>query len=174
MRRNIVIVMIAVMMFAFSLTSPSYASVGVRVGGANPTNGTATDFSFKGLGGALSNDGSLWTFNLMLAGVGSSGATSMTTSDLAVPIAFNFIRKAIADDSAFTAGTLADGKPGQMVTVYITEDRGSEVFVITPDTSTSFSTASFDSVADQATFLWADDTNGWSVWSKDSVTITVP
>ena len=97
-----------------------------------------------------------------------------TTVTLVVPVGYSFVRKSIAADAAFTAGTLADGVPGQLLTVFISADLGSETFVITPATSTTFTTASFDSALDTATFLWADDTSGWCVVANTSVTVAIP
>ena len=167
--RKLLTIVVALMLM-FCLTSPSFAAVGIKVG--NTLDGTATDIKFGSSTGAqFTNDGSLWTFNLLLAGVGNGGAASMTSSTLVVPVANSFVRKSIANDSAFTAGTLANGVPGQSLTVLISEQLGSETFVITPATATTFTTASFDAAGDLATFLYIDDTSGWCVTSANSVTI---
>jgi len=160
-----------IVLFAFA--SSSFAAVGIQVG--NTLKGTATNIKFgSNTGGQLTTDGSTWTFNVLLAGIGNGGATSMASSTLVVPTSYGFVRKNIASDSAFMAGTLADGVPGQMLTVYVTEDEGSETFVITPSTSTTFATASFDAVGDTATFLYIDDTVGWCVINYTSVTVALP
>ena len=160
------------MLFALMFASPSNAAVGIWVDGS--LQGTATDMEFKSIGGSLSNDGSRWTFNLLLAGVGSGGATSMTSSDLAVPVGFSHITKAISADPAFNAGTLADGNPGQILTLEITEQLGAETFTVTPATSTKIATLGFNAVGDIATLLFVDTTTGWAVLSQTSVTVTLP
>ena len=175
MRKHLAIFMAILMLFALVHVPVSHASVGIKIDGSSGgfNTGNATSFNFKSIGGALSNDGSTWTFELLLAGIGSGGATSMTSADLAIPLGFSFVRKAISADPAFIAGTLADGKPGQLLTLYISQDDGSQTFTVTPATSLTFATAAFDSVGDQATFFWSDDTNGWSIWSQTSVTVTL-
>ena len=152
--------------------SPSFAAVGIQVG--NTLQGTATDIRFaSNSGGQITNDGSVWTFNVLLAGIGNSGATSMTTADLAIPLAYGFVKKAIEQtDTAFIAGTLADGVPGQMLTLYITAQHGSQVYTVTPATSSQFVTIGFDAVGETATFLYIDDTEGWVVWSYTGATVT--
>lgn len=166
--RKYLALMLAVM-FMFACISPSLAAVGIKRDGV--LQGTATDFDFKSMGDALTEDGSTWTFNLILAGIGNGGATSMATSTLAVPIAYGYVNKAIANDAAFTAGTLADGVPGQMLTIHIYQQFGSEVFVVTPTTAANYVSLSFNAVDDHVTLLYTDDTTGWVVLDMNSVTV---
>lgn len=157
------------------MCSPSFGSVGIRDSGRTPEHiGTATDFKFSKIGGSLSNDGSTFTFNLILAGMANSGATSMTTSTLAVPVTHGYVRKAIANDSAFTAGTLADGTPGQLLTIHIVQQDGSEVFTVTPTTATGWATLGFDAVGEIATLWYVDDTTGWVIFGNTNATLTLP
>ena len=158
-----------ILLLAF--VTPLFASVGIVVDGSN--QGVATDLEFSDAGSTLTNNGSRWTFNLLLAGVGNGGATSMTTSDSAVSTSAAFVRKAIAADSAFNTGTLGDGKPGQLLTIYITEDLGSVTWTLTPTTSTHIETVDFDAVGDSATFLYVNDTYGWALVSHENVTIVL-
>ena len=170
MRKQLAIAVALFMLFA--LVSPSFASVGTKVDGVKRA---VADINFSGTetGGAVTVDGSGLTFNLMLSGVGNGGATSMASSTLVVPVGYSFIKKVISSDAAFGAGTLADGVPGQILTLYIHTDQGSVDFVVTPATSLFFTTATFDSVGDTATFLWTDDTNGWAVIANTSVTVAL-
>jgi hypothetical protein len=168
MRKQLAIFMAVFMVFA--LVSPSFASVGTKVDGIHRTVADI-NFSGTGTGGAISVDGNGLTFNLMLAGIGNGGATSMASSDLAVPITHAYVGKSIAADSAFSAGTLANGEPGQSLTLYIYQDKGSVTFILTPATASTYSSLSFDSVGDSVTLLYIDDTVGWIVTSYTSVTI---
>jgi len=168
MRKSLV-VLVAVFLLLF-FASPSFAAVGIKSGGT--LQGTATDISFgSNSGGQITNDGSTWTFNLLLAGTGNGGATSMASSTLAVPITHAYVGKSIASDSAFSAGTLANGVPGQMLTLYIYQDLGSVTFTVTPATASTYVSLAFDSVSDSATLLYIDDTVGWVIMTVTSVTI---
>lgn len=158
-----------VLLLAF--TSPSLAAVGIKVDGVNKY--TATDINFKGAGTMITSDGSTTTLNLVLSGVANGGAVSMATSDTAVSTSYGFTRKAIASDSAYSAGTLADGYPGQILTVFITTVAGSGTFVLTPTTKTGFSSLTFDAAKDQATLLFVNSTVGWVLLSNTAVTVTL-
>lgn len=140
--------------------SPLFASVGIWEDG-NPT-GTVTDFEFQG--SSFTNNGSRWTFNLLLAGAADGGATSMTTTDTAVSTSYVLVRKAIGP-TVGQVGTLADGSPGQIQTIFITERSGSGTFVLTPTTTTGFETITFDAVGEYATLMFADSTTGWIMLS---------
>ncbi len=167
------------------LPSCALASVGIKVdtsagtsGGGVEELGNATYLEFSGPSG-VERKGNTFVIpvvdqTLAAAGIANGGSTSMTSTDLAVPVTFATVKKAIANDSAFTAGTLADGKQGQMLSFEITEQLGSEVFVITPATSTYFQTASFNAVGDKAIFWFVDITNGWQIVSSTSVTVVLP
>lgn len=158
------------LILAMVFASPSMSAVGIKVDGT--LQGTATDIGFKSEGTKLSNDGSTWTFNLLLAGVGSSGATSMATNEVAVPVSYSFVRKAIStNDPAYLAGTMADGYPGQLLTLFITTTYGG-TYVLTPTTKTGYTSISFNAGGDFATFLYVDDTYGWVIIATNSVTVT--
>lgn len=161
-----------IMLLLVSFHSPSFASVGIKKDGTNI--GTATDLNFRSSGNTITSDGSTLTFNLVLNGVGISGATSMTTADTAVSPSYAFIRKAIAGDAAFSAGTLADGTPGQSLTIFITSVSGGGTFVLTPTTKTGFTTLTFDAAKDQATLLFVSTTVGWVLVSQTAVTVAIP
>jgi len=111
---------------------------------------------------------------MIAAGAGNAGATSMTSATLIVPITDAYVRKSIAADSAFTAGTLANGEKGQLLTIHVTEDLGSEVFTVTPATATGITSIGFDAVGESATFLYLDDTLGWTLFGSTNATINLP
>ncbi len=170
MKKLIAIILSVLLLTSFSPSS--FAAVGIKKDGT--LSSTATDLNFRSIGNTLTSDGSTATFNLILNGVGISGAVSMTTAQVAVSPSYAFVRKAIAGDSAFSAGTLADGTPGQFLTIFITSVSGGGTFVLTPTTKTGFTTLTFDAAKDQATLLFVDTTTGWVLVSSTSVTVAIP
>jgi hypothetical protein len=102
----------------------------------------------------------------------TSGATSITSSTTAIPLSYGFVRKGITDNTGYTTGTLANGTPGQMLTILISADEGagSGTFTLTPTTTTGFTSIYFNAVYDQVTLLYVDDSAGWIIVSYESVT----
>jgi hypothetical protein len=167
-RKSIVLFMACLLM----LPTPSFAAVGLKMD--NTSFGTATDLTFHGAGSSsvrrpIDSNGS---FNLILAGTGTSGAVSMTTAQYDVLPGYTYVRKAIAADAAYNNGIMANGTPGQLLTIFITARSGSGSFVLTPTTKTGFSSVTFDAVGDMATFFYTDDTNGWFLVSHTAATVT--
>lgn len=161
-----------VMSFMVAFASPSFASVGVVTDGTNA--GQATDIDFRGNNKAITVTDSRLVFNLMLAGAGNGGGTSMATSDTNPDVSFAYHDKAIEPtDPAFQTGTLPDGKEGQFLTINITERTGSGTYTLSFTTSTQLENVLFDAVGERATFWWTDDTNGWSIFSADGATVTL-
>jgi len=161
-----------------AVTAPAIAAVGFTIEGQSK-RGEATTLNFVGPD-AMTFNGSKLNIpvvdeDLYAAGIADGGATSMASSDLAVPIGYSYIRKAIEQtDTAFIAGTMADGKPGQLLTLHITEQPGSQVFTVTPATSTGFASIGFDAVGEIATFWFVDDTTGWVLFGSTNATINLP
>lgn len=170
MKKMSAILLMLLLLVSFS--SPSFASVGIKKDGTSI--GTATDLNFRSAGNTITSDGSTVTFNLALNGVGKDGAVSMTTAQVAVSPSYAFVRKAIAGDAAFSAGTLADGTPGQFLTIFITSVSGSGTYVLTPTTKTGFTSLTFDAAKDQATLLFVSTSVGWVLVSNTAVTVAVP
>ena len=161
------------MLLMLLLCSPSFADVGVKVDGVN--KGIATDLDFTGAGTSVSVDGSRLLFNLVLSGFGTSGAVSMTTDQTIVLSSYSYIRKRIADSTSspsYNTGTLDNGKPGRMITIYITDvDSGTGTFTMTPLLSTVFSSILFNAAEDWVTLLYINDTTGWVPIATNSVQI---
>lgn len=161
------------------ICSVSYASVGVRLNGA--AVGTATDLNFvcgSGTSSIVTQDGSMYNINcspnLAATGIANGGATSMVTTDSAVPTTYALVRKAIASlaSGGTQTGTLANGIPGQLLSFQITSVGASGTFTITPTTSTGWSTLKFTAQNDQVVLLYVSDTIGWILEGVDgSVTI---
>lgn len=168
---------IALCLFALLITTSAFASIGTKENGLAANQ--VSDINFVlGTGATSPVAGGTATIpildsTLLAAGTANGGATSMTSTELAVPTGYAFVRKAIANDAAFIAGTLANGKPGQILTIYITTvNGGSQTFTITPTTKTGFTSVGLNAAADQVTFLFVDTTVGWVIIGQNSVTVT--
>lgn len=153
------------------------ASVGLKCNGAD-CGGDVSVLNFINTDG-VTRDGGEVTVNIaakdtVAAGVRNGGATSMTTTEEAVPVSYSLVRKNIAADAAYNDGTLADGKPGQIMTFFISERQGSGTFIVTPETATGWEKISFDAVGETTTFLFTDTTNGWIIIANEGGTITQP
>lgn len=163
-------------MFALASVSPSFASVGIQVDGS--LTGHATDINFVRGGTDYSDNGSTFNVpivgdNMLAAGTANGGATSMATTDTAVPTTYAYVRKAIGPTVGH-AGTLANGTPGQILTIFITSVSGSGTFVLTPTTKTGFTTLTFDAAKDQATLQYINSSVGWILIGNTSVTVAIP
>lgn len=90
--------------------------------------------------------------------VAVSGSTTCDGDVLAIPITHRFVSKTTGGDAE--ALTLANGEPGQMLTISLTTDGGGDG-TLTPATCTGFATIVFADVKDTATLLYVDDTIGW-------------
>lgn len=86
---------------------------------------------------------------------------------VAMPVTHPFISKTTGADAE--AWTLADGIPGQTLTIYLSVDGGG-TGTLTPTTTTAFSTIAFADAGDQATLFYIDDTAGWMILSTFGLT----
>lgn len=113
---------------------------------------------------------------LQSAGTAIGSATSVVTSQAAIPVIYCYVQKAITSSVVHgeNNGTLANGTKGQLLTIRIYQESGSASYVLTPTTKTGFSTLTFDEVEDTATLLYVDDTVGWILISNSSVTVGLP
>lgn len=121
--------------------------------------------------GSLTESGDVY---ILRVGVPIYGATSMTSAETTVPPNFNLVRKHISSDPAFGNGTLADGIPGMMLTIFITTVDGAGTFIVTPSRKTGFTTVTFDAAKDSVTLLYIDDMVGWILIAQNSVTVGIP
>lgn len=168
------IALIAIMLFC----SVSFASVGVNLNGS--PLGAATDVNVVCGSGTLSTplQGSLLNLscspNLATSGIANGGATSMATSDTAVPTSYAFVRAASANDPAFVNKTLANGIPGQVLTFFLAS-KGSQNLTITPATATGITSVTLTAAKAEVVFMYINDTIGWilSMYSAN-VTVNIP
>lgn len=88
--------------------------------------------------------------------VAVSGKTTKAGGVLAVPITHRLVEMTTGGAEALT---LADGKPGQEITITLATDGGDGT--LTPTTKTGFATIVFADANDTATLRYVDDTVGW-------------
>ena len=114
--------------------------------------------------------------NIVMAGTANGGSTSMVTTVTAVPLTFALVKKAIAASAAgYQTGTLANGYPGQVLTIQISAVGSSGVWTLTPATSTGWTSVQFNtynvSAPQLMTLLYVNNTVGWIVLSLDGSTL---
>ena len=93
-----------------------------------------------------------------LAYVADGGKTTKDATNAAIPLTDAVVE---GTSGAASAWSLADGKPGQILTVVIVTDGGEAT--ITPATSTGWATAILTDDIDTITLMFADAVSGWIV-----------
>lgn len=172
--------------------SYAYADIGCKVNGDSTKCGPFTNIDFKTqAGGDISTINGMTrsipvlSSTMFATGVANGGATSVASNVAALPVGYAFVRKVVDSDgnAAFTAGTMANGTPGQYITVYVAglSPTGATTggnYTITPTTSTGFTSIKLSAVNDNVTFHYVDNTIGWAIvsWASgasNSITITL-
>jgi len=83
---------------------------------------------------------------------------------LVIPVTHGIVAKTTGADAE--ACTLANGKPGQILVVYIAvSGGGAGLATITPATLTGFATVALLGASDTVIFLYVDDIIGWIILS---------
>lgn len=90
--------------------------------------------------------------------VAVSGATTKAGAVLAVPITHRVV---VMTTGGAEALTLANGEPGQELTIILGTDGGDGT--LTPALATGFVTIVFADAGDQAHLRYVDDTIGWTI-----------
>lgn len=111
--------------------------------------------------------GDEWVINGTLTdnrfGEAGARATTVEADVLAIPVTHRFVTKNLGSDGE--ALTLADGVPGQVLT--ITVGAGSDsphgTGTLTPATSAGFASVALADVGDTVTLEFVDSTTGWVV-----------
>ena len=85
---------------------------------------------------------------------------------LAIPITRPWVDKVTGADAETL--TLANGVPGQALTIYLKTDGGGDG-TLTPTTKTGFATIVFADAGDQANLFYVDDTIGWTIRGLNGV-----
>lgn len=89
-----------------------------------------------------------------------SAATTSAADSLAIPVTHRYVAKTTGADAE--ALTLANGVPGQRITVALVTDGGG-AGTITPATCSGFATVVLADAGDNVTFEYVDDTTGWII-----------
>mgnify|MGYP001550913301 CR=1 FL=1 len=87
-------------------------------------------------------------------------ATTSAADSLAIPVTHRYVAKTTGADGE--ALTLANGTPGQVLTISLVTDGGGDG-TLTPATSSGWATIVFADAGDTATLEYVDDTTGWIV-----------
>lgn len=103
----------------------------------------------------------------LVTSYGAALTVAVAADTLAIPLTHPFVTKTTGADAE--ALTLANGVPGQTVTIYLSVDGGGDG-TLTPATSTYWSTILFADAGDQATLMYVDDTIGWIILSVFGLT----
>lgn len=94
------------------------------------------------------------------------GTVSVAGDALVIPITASIVAKTTGNDAE--ALTLANGSPGQVLTIDLAVDGGGDG-TLTPTTKSGFTSIVFADVADNATLLYVDDTVGWTIMGTAGV-----
>ena len=161
------------MCFVAVSSTPSFASVGIKVD--NNQFGSATKLRFNtepgtGTNKAFTFDGSQLTFNLVLAGAGTSGATSLGTGDGDVQRGFSITYKDIGTDTE--TGIIHRGLPGELITIRTTQDGGGS-WTLTDSTSITWNSIKFTAIDQSISLLYISDDVGWIQFGDASATVDI-
>lgn len=91
---------------------------------------------------------------------GLSGSASVAADVLAIPVTASYIAKTTGADAE--ALTLANGVPGQVITIALVVDGGG-TGTLTPATKSGFVSIAFADAGDIATLQYVNDTVGWVI-----------
>lgn len=86
------------------------------------------------------------------------GTVAVAGAVLAIPTTHGFVNKTTGGAEALT---LADGEPGQVMTIHLVSDGGDGT--LTPSRATGWATCVFADVKDTINLMYVDDTIGWIV-----------
>lgn len=177
-------------LLAVAFNAPAFASVGWK--GNGTPHGAMENFDAQCQTGAdcstqtgVTRKIPVLNSTLFVTGVANGGATSVASTTAAVPTGFAYVRKVIPSngDAAFTAGTLANGKPGQFLTIHVVglSPSGATTggsYTITPTLCTGFTSVKLTAVGDILVLHFVDTTVGWTIagimpGASNSITTTL-
>lgn len=124
---------------------------------ANTSNYMAQGGDEWVIGGALTITGTV-TDNRF--GADDARGTTVAADALAIPVTHRYVAKTTGADAE--ALTLANGTPGQVLTISLVTDGGGDG-TLTPTTASGFVSIAFADAGDTATLEYIDDTTGWVV-----------
>jgi hypothetical protein len=99
---------------------------------------------------------------ILHSGVAFGGEASVASTLTTIPLTYSIV-KYYESSSVGQACTLANGSPGQLLTVIMIVKTGSNTIVVTPATKTGYTTVTLDTALDFVTLLYVDSTVGWIV-----------
>jgi hypothetical protein len=169
--------------FLAILATPSFASVGFKINGVPA--GAATDLNVvcgNGVNTSVTSDGSTYNIgcspNLAESGFANAGYVSLASTSATISPSYTYVLKVLDTDgnAAFTAGNLANGTPGQMLTITaigFSPGGGGGTYTLTPTTSLTLKNVVFTAKGDSVTLVYLDDTNGWIKQSGYGTGLTI-
>lgn len=98
--------------------------------------------------------------SIKVAGYENTNAVAVAADVLAIPVTHRYVAKTTGGDAE--ALTLADGQPGQQITISLVVDGGG-TGTLTPATKSGFATVVLADAKDTVTLEYVDDTTGWVV-----------
>ena len=90
----------------------------------------------------------------------AGGATTSAAASLAIPVTHDYVAKTTG--AGAEALTLANGKPGQVITIALVTDGGGDG-TLTPATCSGFATVVLADAGDNVTLKYINDTTGWVI-----------
>ena len=87
-------------------------------------------------------------------------AIDVAGAALVIPVTHAHVSKTTGGVEALT---LANGKPGQILTIILAATGGDGT--LTPATATGWATITFAQAGDQAVLFYVNDSAGWRIWS---------
>lgn len=176
--------LILALVFAAFMSSPAFASVGVKINGTpkgalENVNFTTPATADIATATGVTRNVAVADSSLFITGVANGGATSLASTTTAIPTGFAFVRKVLSSTlaDAFQVGTLANGKPNQILTIQIVGTSPANTagaYVLSPTTTTGFQSIKFTAIGDRAVFQFIDATTGWVLLDfGGSVTVTL-
>ena len=164
MHKRLFLLLLAVLL----ICPPVFASVGIQKDGE--MEGAATNINFSS--DEYSNDGS--TFNvpvnldLIVAGINKGDVTVVVTGPTALPSSYKLAIVYITTKTL----TLADGLPGQVMTIIGMPLTDKGTVTLTATTKYGWTSAAIADVKDSITLHYIDDTYGWVIVGNNNLTIT--
>lgn len=111
-------------------------------------------------GAALFNDSEVDVSALLESSSPTADDTTVAADVLAIPVTHRVVTKTTGADAE--ALTLANGSPGQLLTIVLGTDGGGDG-TLTPTTCTGFASIVFADASDQVTLQYLNDTLGWVI-----------